>query len=372
MNINAGSHSLENVLVRNMKEKKRPTFSAVFDELNKRIAQMNSYMHLNSVLTNEQLFRYYVKDTMPVLPKSNDTFGDSEEGSMMSSLMKKLGLNENPSNDSNVEALTGTVNSLSNQMGDGSATAQREPFVLDRSNNAFTGYTNKILTLSDKEYDNYNFEYGAGAGFLIKEILKYYNDPSNTDVIDKENVSYDDFFKDNTFDNLIDQINNETFINAKLDSPEAKQFFDAVFWSGALNKIERMVETNPNFNNMKIEDLVNHPQLKSVSAKSKGDIINGVMNNMVNNVASYFDNPTNDNIVDNEAGSKEIVFDEDFLKLYYGAYGDKMNFFDNMSNQQLKEYQMLQQEYEALDNSEIFINQSFLGGSDLTNNRFKM
>jgi len=75
-----------------MKEKRRPSFSAVFEKLNKHTAQMTSKSPLNSVLTNEQLFRYYVKDTMPQLDKSNDTFEDFEQGSMMSDLMGKLGL----------------------------------------------------------------------------------------------------------------------------------------------------------------------------------------------------------------------------------------------------------------------------------------
>ena len=102
MNINAGNPSLQNILLHNMKEKKRPTFSAVFEKLNKHSGKLNTKSPLNSVLTNEQMFRYYVKDTVPQLQKSNDTFGESEEGSMMSSLMSKLGLNEPSLNSTNI------------------------------------------------------------------------------------------------------------------------------------------------------------------------------------------------------------------------------------------------------------------------------
>ena len=94
-------------------------------------------------------------------------------------------------------------------------------------------------------------------------MIKYFNDPSNLHGVDLENLSFDDFFEGDDFDNIIDRINNDTFINANIDSPEAEQFFEAVFGSGALNNIKKMVKTNPNFKNMKIEDLVDHPQFKA-------------------------------------------------------------------------------------------------------------
>ena len=127
-------------------------------------------------------------------------------------------------------------------MGDGSAIAQGEPFVPDESNNAFIGYTpktQKLLTLSDKPHKDYDFEYGSGAGFYIREMIKYFNDPSNLHGIDLENFSIDKLFEGGDFDKIIDDINNDTFINAVFDSPEAEQFFDAVFGSGALNNIKK-------------------------------------------------------------------------------------------------------------------------------------
>ena len=81
------------------KKEKRPSFEEVFNKLSKNSAMMNTRMPLNSALTNEQMYRCYVQNTMPKLQKSNDTFGESELNSV---LMKLLG------NDPSGNALTPT------------------------------------------------------------------------------------------------------------------------------------------------------------------------------------------------------------------------------------------------------------------------
>jgi len=330
-----------------------------------------------------------VKDTMPQLHKSNDTFGESEEGSMMSSLMSKLGLNEPSLNSNNIQTLEGTTNNLPFQMGDGSATAQGEPFVPDGSNNAFTGITPpKLLTLSDKEYKDYDFEYGPGAGFYIKQLIKYFNDPSNNHGIDLENVSYDDFFEGDEFDNIIDQINNETFKNATFDSPEAEQFFDAVFGSGTLNTIKKMIKSNPKLENMNFEDLVDLIRSKS---NSKYGFIDDIVDDMVDNSTgkyNFIDNIVNDmfdSVTDeydynlkfpfpgepDEAGGKDIEFDIDFLKVFHASFGDKNHILATMSAQKLSEYQMLSEEYSQVSNEILNRNKITFSGSNLTGNRFQ-
>ena len=387
MNINAGNPSLQNILLHNMKEKKRPTFSAVFEKLNKHSGKLNTKSPLNSVLTNEQMFRYYVKDTMPQLDKSNDTFGESEEGSMMSSMMSKLGLNEPSFNSNNIQTLEGTTNNLPFQMGDGSATAQGEPFVPDGSNNAFTGITPpKQLTLSKTEYDDYDFAYGSGAGFYIKQLIKYFNDPSNNHGVNLEGISYDDFFDGDQFDNIIDELNNDTFKNANFDSPEAEQFFDAVYGSGTLNTMKKMIKSNPKLENMKFEDLVDLIRSKS---NSKYGFIDDIVDDMLSKstgkhdfirdiVNDVFDNATDENYYNipfrgesDEAGSKEIDYDIDFLKVFYSSFGDKNKIMATMSPQQISEYQMLSEEYNKLNSQIHERNQNLYGGSDLTGNRFQ-
>jgi len=81
------------------KKEKRPTFDEVYKTLSKNSAKMNSRMPLNSSLTNEQMFRCYVQNTVPKLQKSNDTFGETELNTV---LMKLLG------NDPSGNALTPT------------------------------------------------------------------------------------------------------------------------------------------------------------------------------------------------------------------------------------------------------------------------
>jgi hypothetical protein len=82
MNINASSQSLINTLLQQASksnEKKRPTFEQVFAKLNARSSKMNANRQpINSMLTNEQLFRYYIKETEPKLQISNETFSSDE------------------------------------------------------------------------------------------------------------------------------------------------------------------------------------------------------------------------------------------------------------------------------------------------------
>ena len=78
MNINASNPSLINILLQQAaktQEKKRPTFEEVFAKLNARSARINANKRpMNSLLTNEQLFRYYIKETDPLLRVSNESF----------------------------------------------------------------------------------------------------------------------------------------------------------------------------------------------------------------------------------------------------------------------------------------------------------
>jgi len=82
MNINASSQSLINTLLQQAsksQEKKRPTFEEVFAKLNARTARMDANKNpINNILTNEQLFRYYIKETEPKLQISNEIFSGEE------------------------------------------------------------------------------------------------------------------------------------------------------------------------------------------------------------------------------------------------------------------------------------------------------
>ena len=72
--INAGNPSANNMITRQVMQKKRESSSTIFDKLNKRTAQLTAQNPLNNILTNDQLFRYYIKEVEPKLSQSNDNF----------------------------------------------------------------------------------------------------------------------------------------------------------------------------------------------------------------------------------------------------------------------------------------------------------
>jgi hypothetical protein len=82
MNINASSQTLINTLLQQAtmrQDKKRPTFEEVFSKLNARSSKMNANRQpINALLTNEQMFRYYIKETEPKLHISNEVFSTDE------------------------------------------------------------------------------------------------------------------------------------------------------------------------------------------------------------------------------------------------------------------------------------------------------
>ena len=72
--INAGNPSANNMIIRQVMQKKRQSSATIFDKLTKRTAKLTSKNPLNNVLTNDQLFRYYIQEVEPKLSQSNDNF----------------------------------------------------------------------------------------------------------------------------------------------------------------------------------------------------------------------------------------------------------------------------------------------------------
>ena len=73
MNINAGTNQY-NLSLKNMKEEKRPTFATIFDKLDARSKKLNPKNPLNAVMTNEQMYRYYLEETEPMLREAPDDY----------------------------------------------------------------------------------------------------------------------------------------------------------------------------------------------------------------------------------------------------------------------------------------------------------
>jgi hypothetical protein len=76
MEINASRNSAIDVIAQSIMNKeegkKRPSFSTIFDKLNKK--KISSKKPLNNLLTQDQMFRYYINDSEPLLKVSNDGF----------------------------------------------------------------------------------------------------------------------------------------------------------------------------------------------------------------------------------------------------------------------------------------------------------
>ena len=69
------------------KPKKRPTYDEVFNKISKRTQNLKSTKQpLNNILTNDQLFRFYIQDTQPLLQKSNDKFNEGANTNLIQAL----------------------------------------------------------------------------------------------------------------------------------------------------------------------------------------------------------------------------------------------------------------------------------------------
>jgi hypothetical protein len=91
MYIIASINSGFNLALRKKASQGRPTFQTVFDKLDARSKKMNYCNPVNSGMTNEQMFRYYLNETEPLLHYNNDTFDFND---MMDGDMKNMKLSD--------------------------------------------------------------------------------------------------------------------------------------------------------------------------------------------------------------------------------------------------------------------------------------
>ena len=110
-NILTMMNSGNNIYLNTTQPKKRPTFNEVYNKINKRTDNLNPTKHpINNILTNEQLFRFYIQDTQPLLLKSNEVVNT---GVGLSSLIGGQQQEQNPNKIYGV-ADVGNTNELSN------------------------------------------------------------------------------------------------------------------------------------------------------------------------------------------------------------------------------------------------------------------
>ncbi len=116
MNINAGTNQY-NLSLKKMKEEKRPTFATIFDKLDARSKKLNPKNPLNAVLTNDQMFRYYLEETEPMLREAPDDYdllddvigGKSLKDMKLSEFAKLLSGELESNRNVKYETLTATI-----------------------------------------------------------------------------------------------------------------------------------------------------------------------------------------------------------------------------------------------------------------------
>jgi len=116
MNINAGTNQY-NLSLKKMKEEKRPTFATIFDKLDARSKKLNPKNPLNAVMTNEQMFRYYLEETEPMLREAPDDYdllddvigGKSLKDMKLSEFAKLLSGELESNRNVKYETLTATI-----------------------------------------------------------------------------------------------------------------------------------------------------------------------------------------------------------------------------------------------------------------------
>ena len=116
MNINAGTNQY-NLSLKKMKEEKRPTFATIFDKLDARSKKLNPKNPLNAVMTNDQMYRYYLEETEPMLREIPDDYdllddvigGKSLKDMKLSEFAKLLSGNLDSDRNVKYETLVATI-----------------------------------------------------------------------------------------------------------------------------------------------------------------------------------------------------------------------------------------------------------------------
>ncbi len=87
--INAGNPSAHNLKIRKYMTENKQTSAQIFEKLNRRGRLNPAQNAMSAQLTNEQLLRFYVKDTEPKLEFNNDNI-QGQGGDANSVLMSEI------------------------------------------------------------------------------------------------------------------------------------------------------------------------------------------------------------------------------------------------------------------------------------------
>ena len=195
MEINAGRNNAMDVIIQSImnkeeKDKKRPSFSTVFDKLNKK--KLNSKKPLNTILTQEQLFRYYLNDTEPLLKVSNEGF------------LQNLDLFGGSDINSQFEMIKGRT-STGNQIRGREAEGMNDPDLVIREPEGFNDpdLVKKRNEIEPKIIDGINDPeikgYEVGNNFLNINPLQSFNILDNNLLRIPPRNEYEDALEENEF-----------------------------------------------------------------------------------------------------------------------------------------------------------------------------
>lgn len=231
--INASNRTTENILINQMmKQNKRPTFNEAFNKINKHTMTKTPNDPLNVIHSNEQLYKFYVKETMPLLDVSNDNFNNKTNKNMfrnagdntnndsgdntnntIKKMMRIMGMidDENDMNKNDFETKRGSINNLPLQLQEGNVS-------LPSSAVDIPVQGRQELTLTSDDIDDITDLYGAGAVVVLNNIFKLLIDEEKTN-----DVAYNDFIEAIKEDQYIDilqsgKLNYEGNLNSYLNS----------------------------------------------------------------------------------------------------------------------------------------------------------
>lgn len=274
--INASNRTTENVLINKAMKNKRPTFNEAFNKINKHTMNKTANDPLNIIHSNEQLYKYYVKETMPLLDVSNETFGDKKSNmfntntnnnnddntnNTMKKMMRLMGLidDEDGMDRNDFKTMEGSVNTLPLQSSDGLNLPSSAVDIPDIPQGRVQ------LVLTTEEINDINDEFDEGAIVLLNEIFKrlmrpdLVDDYAYNDFMDKLQNNSFSYIIDNylNYDQAINEYLNDIFTPDKLkDTMINKEVINAIYGDGTYEYIDSLYETDP--------DIINNNTVKQI------------------------------------------------------------------------------------------------------------
>ena len=112
--INAGNPSAHNLKIRKYMTENKQTSSQIFEKLHRRGRLNPAQNAMSAQLTNEQLLRFYVKDTEPKLEFNNDNIqgqGGDANSVLMSEIQRLIDVG-----NFNAEDAKGNMNNMQNKL----------------------------------------------------------------------------------------------------------------------------------------------------------------------------------------------------------------------------------------------------------------